>query len=80
MHVAAQRSDTETMRDELEAGENPNVRDYDGSTPLYLVCLFADKSPKSGDDRVHPAAPRPRGLAKHQKLWGGAFHLNYVRL
>ena len=42
VHVAAQRSDTETMRDELEAGENPNVRNYDGSTPLYLVCLFAD--------------------------------------
>ena len=44
VHVAAQFSDTATMREELEAGENPNVRDYDGSTPLYLVCLFADKS------------------------------------
>jgi hypothetical protein len=47
VHVAAQRSDTETMRDELEAGENPNVRDYDGSTPLYLVCLFADVSKRA---------------------------------
>ena len=44
MHVAAQFSDTATMREELEAGENPNVRDYDGSTPLYLVCLFASKT------------------------------------
>ena len=44
VHVAAQFSDTATMREELEAGENPNVRDYDGSTPLYLVCLFASKT------------------------------------
>ena len=63
VHVAAQRSDTETMRDELEAGENPNVRDYDGSTPLYLVCLFADVSKRAATIEcirlllAHGAAP-----------------------
>ena len=63
VHVAAQWSDTETMRDELEAGENPNVRDYDGSTPLYLVCLFADVSKRASTIEcirlllAHGAAP-----------------------
>ena len=63
VHVAAQWSDTETMRDELEAGENPNVRDYDGSTPLYLVCLFADVSKRAATIEcirlllAHGAAP-----------------------
>ena len=79
VHVAAQWSDTETMRDELEAGENPNVRNYDGSTPLYLVCLFADVSKRASTIEcirlllAHGASPNTRN-------YGGAAPgpLNYV--
>ena len=65
--------------EELEAGENPNVRDYDGSTPLYLVCLFADKSRNEAATiecvrllLAHGASPNTRNYG------GGAGPLNYV--
>ena len=80
VHVAAQFSDTATMREELEAGENPNVRDYDGSTPLYLVCLFADKSRNEAATIECIRLLLAHGASPNTRNYGGAARgpLNYV--
>ena len=80
VHVAAQFSDTATMREELEAGENPNVRDYDGSTPLYLVCLFADKSRNEAATIECIRLLLAHGASPNTRNYGGAAPgpLNYV--
>ena len=80
VHVAAQFSDTATMREELEAGENPNVRDYDGSTPLYLVCLFADKSRNEAATIECIRLLLAHGASPNTRNYGGSAPgpLNYV--
>ena len=38
---AARANDADAVRDSLARGENPNVQDQGGQTPLIFICFFA---------------------------------------